>query len=197
MEKMIDMEEWIKSLNIQETKYFATYDEFGNIRSVIPATDPSLIDGSKIEIDSGLGVDIITGKENLFFYKINLDTSTIQKIDELAELQGLDKIDDVLHRVIDKTWSDIKKPDVSITYMKEEKLLVFNINPLLKTFEWHGEQDMIFLVTEYNDPNILLKTISFNVNELVRYPQRFSIELPEKFSVYTRRLFKNYTIEVV
>jgi len=194
---MINIEEWIKSLNIQEVKYFAVYDEFGNIKSVIPLIDPSTITENKIEIDHDLGIDIITAKENIFSYKINLDTLSIQKIDELVNLQGLIKIDDVLHRVIDKKWSDIKKPDITIIYKKEEKLLVFNINPLLKTLEWRGEQDMVFLVTEYNDPNILLKTISFNVNDLVKYPQRFSIELPEKFSIYTRRLFKNYTIEIV
>ena len=65
----------------------------------------------------------------------------------------------------------------------------------LKTIEWQGDQDMIFLVTEYNDPNVLQEMISFDVNELVKYPQQFTLALPEKFSIYTRRIFDKYTYE--
>ena len=90
---------------------------------------------------------------------------------------------------------DITKPDIAIEYNREEAVLTFKINPLLKTIEWQGDQDMIFLVTEYNDPNVLQEMISFNVNELVKYPQRFTLELPEKFSIYTRRIFDKYTYE--
>jgi len=42
---------------------------------------------------------------------------------------------------------------------------------------------------------VLQEMISFNVNELVKYPQRININLPNKFSIYTRRLFDNYTFE--
>jgi len=101
----------------------------------------------------------------------------------------------VLHRVVDKKWSKISKPDVSIEYNKVDALLTFKINPLLKTIEWQGDRDMVFLITEYNDPNVLQEMISFNVNELVKYPQRININLPNKFSIYTRRLFDNYTFE--
>ena len=74
-------------------------------------------------------------------------------------------------------------------------MLIFKINPLLKTVEWQGDQDMVFLVTAYNDPNVLQEMISFNVNELVKYPHRFKLELPKKFSIYTRRIFDKYTYE--
>jgi hypothetical protein len=125
-------------------------------------------------------VDVISGR----VIKVNL-----------ASITGLTKIDDVLHRVVDKKWSKVAKPDVSIEYSREDALLTFKINPLLKTIEWQGDQDMVFLITEYNDPNVLQEMISFNVNELVKYPQRFTLVLPEKFSIYTRRIFDKYTYE--
>jgi hypothetical protein len=125
-------------------------------------------------------VDVISGR----VIKVNL-----------ASITGLTKIDDVLHRVVDKKWSKISKPDISIEYTRADALLTFKINPLLKTIEWQGDQDMIFLITEYNDPNVLQEMINFNVNELVKYPQRFTLTLPKKFSIYTRRIFDKYTYE--
>jgi len=41
----------------------------------------------------------------------------------------------------------------------------------------------------------LQEMINFNVNELVKYPHRFKLELPKKFSIYTRRIFDKYTYE--
>ena len=101
----------------------------------------------------------------------------------------------MLHRVIDKRWTNVTKPDIAIEYNRTDSLLTFKINPLLKTVEWHGDQEMVFLITEYNDPNVLQKMISFNVNELVKYPQRINVELQKKFSIYTRRIFDKYTFE--
>jgi len=131
--------------------------------------------------------------EETYFFEFDLDGN----VTALHPGPGVDHIknDDVLHRVIDKRWINVTKPDIAIEYNREECLLTFKINPLLKTVEWQGDQDMIFLITEYNDPNVLQEMISFNVNELVKYPQRININLPNKFSIYTRRLFDNYTFE--
>ena len=146
-----------------------------------PCSAPASID---VDYSGGLSPYSIS-------YGLNFSTET----GNLASITGLTKIDDVLHRVIDKKWSKVAKPDVSIEYSREDALLTFKINPLLKTIEWQGDQDMVFLITEYNDPNVLQEMISFNVNELVKYPQRFTLTLPEKFSIYTRRIFDKYTYE--
>ena len=56
---------------------------------------------------------------------------------------------------------------------------------------------MSFLITDYNDPNVIFEMFDVKINELVgNYKLIGNIDY-DKFSVYTRRLFKNYVIETV
>jgi len=196
MEEKLDLapfDEWIKTLEVPEETYFFEFDLDGNVIALHPGPEVDHIK-NKIQVDLDIALAIYEQGETLRHYKVDVTSSRVIKVN-LASITGLTKIDDVLHRVVDKKWSKISKPDVSIEYNKADALLTFKINPLLKTIEWQGDQDMVFLITEYNDPNVLQEMISFNVNELVKYPQRINIDLPNKFSIYTRRLFDNYTFE--
>jgi hypothetical protein len=196
MEEKLDLapfDEWIKTLEVPEETYFFEFDTEGNVVALHPGTAVDHIK-NKIQVDLDIALGIYDRGETLRHYKVDVISGRVIKVN-LASITGLTKIDDVLHRVIDKKWSKVSKPDVGIEYNRSDALLTFKINPLLKTIEWQGDQDMIFLITEYNDPNVLQEMISFNVNELVKYPQRFTLTLPEKFSIYTRRLFDNYTFE--
>jgi len=196
MEEKLDLapfDEWIKTLEVPEETYFFEFDLDGNVIALHPGPAVDHIK-NKIQVDLDVALGIYDLGETLRHYKVDVISGRVIKVN-LASITGLTKIDDVLHRVIDKKWSKISKPDVAIEYNREEALLTVKINPLLKTIEWQGDQDMVFLITAYNDPNVLQEMISFNVNELVKYPQRFTLELPEKFSIYTRRIFDKYTFE--
>jgi len=196
MEEKLDLapfDEWIKTLELLEETYFFEFDNDGNVVALHPGTAVDHIK-NKIQVDLDVALGIYERGETLRHYKVDVISGRVIKVN-LASITGLTKIDDVLHRVIDKKWSKVLKPDVSIEYSREDNLLTFKINPLLKTIEWQGDQDMVFLITEYNDPNMLREMINFNVNELVKYPQRFTLELPVKFSIYTRRIFDKYTYE--
>jgi hypothetical protein len=196
MEEKLDLapfDEWIKTLEVPEETYFFEFDLDGNIIALHPGPSVDHIK-NKIQVDLDVALGIYDRGETLRHYKVDVISGRVIKVN-LAGITGLTKIDDVLHRVVDKKWSNISKPDVSIEYDRVDTRLTFKINPLLKTIEWQGDQDMVFLVTEYNDPNVLQEMISFNVNELVKYPQRFTLTLPEKFSIYTRRIFDKYTYE--
>ena len=196
MEEKLDLapfDEWIKTLEVSEETYFFEFDADGNVIALHPGPAVDHIK-NKIQVDLDIALAIYEQGETLRHYKVDATSGRVIKVN-LANITGLTKLDNVLHRVVDKKWSKISKPDVSIEYNKADALLTFKINPLLKTIEWQGDQDMVFLITEYNDPNVLQEMISFNVNELVKYPQRININLPNKFSIYTRRLFDNYTFE--
>jgi hypothetical protein len=196
MEEKLDhapFDEWIKTVEVPEETYFFEFDADGNVIALHPGPSVDHIK-NKIQIDLDVALGIYDRGETLRHYKVDVISGRVIKVN-LTSITGLSKIDDVLHRVIDKKWSKISKPDVSIEYDRTDSLLTFKINPLLKTIEWQGDQDMVFLITEYNDPNVLQEMISFNVNELVKYPQRFTLTLPEKFSIYTRRIFDKYTYE--
>jgi hypothetical protein len=196
MEEKLDLapfDEWIKTLEVPEETYFFEFDADGNVMALHPGTAVDYIK-NKIQVDLDVALGIYERGETLRHYKVDVISGRVIKVN-LASITGLTKIDDVLHRIVDKKWSKIAKPDVSIEYSRKDALLTFKINPLLKTIEWQGDQDMVFLITEYNDPNVLREMINFNVNELVKYPQRFTLALPEKFSIYTRRIFDKYTYE--
>jgi hypothetical protein len=196
MEEKLDLapfDEWIKTLEVPEETYFFEFDADGNVIALHPGPAVDHIK-NKIQVNLDIALAIYEQGETLRHYKVDVTSGRVIKVN-LANITGLTKIDNVLHRVVDKKWSKISKPDVSIEYDRTDAVLTFKINPLLKTIEWQGDQDMVFLVTEYNDPNVLQEMISFNVNELVKYPQRININLPNKFSIYTRRLFDNYTFE--
>ena len=196
MEEKLDLapfDEWIKTIKVPEETYFFEFDGAGNVLALHPGFNVDHIK-NKIQVDLDIALGIYERGETLRQYKVDTISGKVIKV-TLASITGLNKIDDVLHRVIDKRWSNVTKPDISIEYDRAESLLTFKINPLLKTVEWQGDQDMVFLITAYNDPNVLQEMISFNVNELVKYPHRFKLELPKKFSIYTRRIFDKYTYE--
>ena len=196
MEEKLDLapfDEWIKTLEVPEETYFFEFDNDGNVIALHPGFSVATIK-NKVQVDIDIALGIYERGDTLKHYKVDITSGRILKVN-LSSITGLTKIDDVLHRVIDKQWTNVTKPDISIEYNRDNSLLTFKINPLLKTVEWQGDQDMVFLLTAYNDPNILQEMISFNVNELVKYPQRFTLDLPEKFSIYTRRIFDKYTYE--
>ncbi len=196
MEEKLDLplfDEWIKTLEIPEETYFFEFDSEGNVLALHPGQTVGEIK-NKIQVDESIALAIYEQGETLRHYKVDVISGRVIKVN-LSSITGLYKIDDVLHRVIDKRWSNVTKPDIAIEYNRQESLLTFKINPLLKTVEWQGDQEMVFLITEYNDPNVLQEMISFNVNELVKYPQRIKVDLPKKFSIYTRRIFDKYTYE--
>jgi hypothetical protein len=196
MEEKLDLvpfDEWIKTVEIPEETYFFEFDQDGNVIALHPGVVVEQIK-NKVQVDLDVAIGIYERGDTLRHYRVDVTSGRVIKVN-LASITGLTKIDDVLHRVVDKQWSKVTKPDIAIEYDRTTLELTFKINPLLKTIEWQGDQDMVFLITEYNDPNVLQEMISFNVNELVKYPQRFTLTLPEKFSIYTRRIFDKYTYE--
>lgn len=185
-----EFQNFLKTIEIVEEKFYVSFDDNGMLQELSTVYGPT-----KIEIDTEIAESIYSGKENLQSYKIDLSELKLVKNKELV-YNSLTKIDDVLHRIVEKKWSKVEKPDVSVLYERSLKTATFRINPLLKTVSWLGDRELVFLFTEYNDPNILLGMFKFSVDELISYPQKFEIELPEKFSIYTRRIFSNYTLEV-
>lgn len=185
-----EFQEWLKTVEIPEERYYAAFDDRGYLLEI-----SSVHAQGKIEVDKEIALAIHTGQTDLNSYKVNLETLILEKNTDLF-FNSLVRIDDILHRVVEKKWSKIEKPDVSIVYDRKESNMIFKINPLLKNIDWLGDRELVFLCTEYNDPNILLEKTRFSVDEIISYPQIFNIQLPEKFSVYTRRIFNKYTLEI-
>ena len=209
MEEIVDFDEYITKLSqtLLELTYSATFDpKTGAVISVGPS-HIFINEENKIPLDKETAEQIIEGniKVNSCFVDI-----TGGKL-EIAEIQSVYKIDDVLHRIIEKKWSEITKPEIFLSYNKTKKTLTVELteefygtkkvpkkyHPISKRkVIWSGETAMSFLITDYNDPNILYKMVSLTVSDLVEKKKIFKdIELPDRFSVYTRRIFKNYILD--
>ena len=205
MEETVDFDEYIKNQTILETVYWAVYDPTtGGILGIYPnntADDFS----NKLQISNDLAESIIEGKIQFASCFVNVTSTEL----EIIESQSLRKIDDILHRVIDKQWAISKDADIVITYFQKTKNLTVSmterfygtqkskISTSIRKIDWKGSTEILLLVTDYNDPNVLYYTLSLKVNDLIGKNVTFkNIEVPQKFSIYTRRVFKNYVLEV-
>jgi hypothetical protein len=209
MEEIIDIEEYINKLSqtLTDLTYSATFNpKTGAVISVGPSYIFSN-EENKVSLDKETAEQIIEGKIKVTSCFVDITDGKL----EIAEIQSVYKIDDVLHRIIEKKWADIDRPEIFLSYNKIKKTLTVELteefygtkkvpkkyHPISKRkVIWSGETAMSFLITDYNDPNILYKMISLTVSELVGKKKIFKdIELPDRFSVYTRRIFKNYILD--
>jgi hypothetical protein len=194
MEQQIIFEDLHTDKN--EIEFYAFYNqEDGSVFEIFPGF-PTNTDKKFVKVDTEILDSIESGHSNIFSYYVDIKTQNPQLQKKTNSNFVLTKIDDILHRVIEKKWAKIKNPDVQIKYSKKNEVLEFKINPSIKNIQWPGEQEMIFLITGYNDPNSVKHLIRFTVDELASFPQIHKIKLRSKFSIFTRRLFTNYTLEI-
>ena len=205
--KLPDFDEWLENYIPPEVKYLAAFDkETGRVLAVGP--DYS-IDTNKFKntvlIEKNIAEDIITGEIRIS--KCFIDSMSGKL--EITEVKNLHKIDDILHRIVEIQWSEVEKPDIFLTYvdnclsveLSEEfggtKKLEDKFQPVSKrNVFWDGETELNFLVTDYNDPHVVYKEVNVKLSDLENVVEFKNLKLPKKFSVYTRRVFKNYVLEI-
>jgi hypothetical protein len=193
-QELMDFDEWIKLPVNQTIEYYATFKDDGALIGVYPSH--AVLDlTNKIKIDDEIATAISTGVENLFSYRVDIPTKKLVKLNKFST-HSLIKIDDILHRVIDKKWSNIQDPDITILHNAKNNTLTFSMSDKYSNnIIWDGATEMIFLVTDYNDPNVLIHMLSIRAGDITENTKSFTLDLPIKFSVYTRRIFDKYIFE--
>lgn len=206
MEEIIDFDKWILDYKPADPEYVATFDP--HTRAVLSVGPSHAFENetNKIFIDQETAESIIEGKIRISSCIVD----PLSNILENTEIKYIFKIDDVLHRIADKKWSNIEKPDLYLTYNTTKKTLKFELSEELggtkslskkfypiqhKKIIWDGETEMNFLITDYNDPNLFFETISVKIKDLIDKSVTFKNIDYTKFSIYTRRLFKYCIIE--
>lgn len=198
----------MEEIIIEPVTYSATFDtDSGQVTAVGPSIAFKDVPNS-ISVENDIAEMIIEGKINISNCAVDVRNMTF----ELIEKKVVTKIDDVLHRVINKDWTEIDNPDIYITFDRNNQTLTFELTeefggtfvlpekyqPVTKRkIIWDGETVLNFYITEYNDPNILYKKHNLLLKDLVDSKITYTnIEMPEKFSIYTRRVLKNYVLEI-
>jgi hypothetical protein len=193
-QELMDFDEWIKRPVNQTIEYYVTFKDDGALIGVYPSH--AVLDiTNKIKIDDEIATAIATGVENLFSYKVDIPTKKLVKLNKFST-HSLVKIDDILHRVIDKKWSNIQDSDITILHNTKNNTLTFSMSDKYSNnIIWDGATEMIFLVTAYNDPNVLIHMLSIRAGDITENTKSFTLDLPTRFSVYTRRIFDKYIFE--
>ena len=200
-----ELEEILKQ-QVAKIKYFASFDpQTGEVTGIHPSHAISET-VNKVEINDEIAFSVFEGKTKLSSYRIDITDPSLS----LVEIKSLSKIDDVLHRVVDKQWSTNNESEVYVSYNRKSQSLTFelsnvyggtknvNSSSVRKKILWDGSTEILFLVSAYNDPNEFFYTLSLQIQDLIESKKTFdNIVLPKNFSVYTRRIFKNYIIEEV
>jgi len=63
---------------------------------------------------------------------------------------------------------------------------------------WTDDVRLTLAITDYNDPNIIYYLITVNLSELKGQTKTIKdIKPPSQFSIFTRKLFKNYVLEII
>lgn len=190
----MDFDKWLESQVVVDPEYVLGYNSDGSVVGVYPRGTP--VDFETVEIDREAAELIFEGKDSILSYRVDPVSKKVIKTNKL-QMWGIEKIDDVLHRIIDKKWSNIENYDVSISYQREAESLIFEMHEKYNGVNWEGETEIIFLVTEYNDPNELKYMISMRVGDISNEKVIKKIKLPKKFSIYTRRAFENYIFQEI
>lgn len=203
METVEDFDKWLSEYTPASVKYVAVYDQLtGVVKSVGP--DYAFTNEEHvIEIDTETALAILTAEIQIHHCQIDIHSGNL----EIAEIKTLNKLDDVLHRIHLIQYADIVKPDIYLTYTAKNQMLKVQLSTEFggtkkykdankqRKFVWDGSTVMDFLITEYNDPNLIYKMFSVKINDLVGKTVSIKNISYNNFSVYTRRLFKNYVIE--
>jgi hypothetical protein len=189
----------------KEIKYVAVFDkESGAVISVGPENSFTNIE-NKIFVDRDFVDGIVDCKINIHncfidFYDLKL---------EIKEVKNLFKIDDVLHRIPESRFAEFDDADIYVTYDVKISKLKFELTerfhgtkPLKdgtvkkQKMVWSGDTSMDFYITAYNDPHQLISTLKLTLDDLIGKSFELDLKLPENFSIFTRRLFKNYIMDI-
>jgi len=187
----LDLAQWIKKYKNNIVKYFASYDSNGVIFSVFGnENNTRKIEKNEIEINNTLAISIIQGTENICFYRVDTITKTIYKVVPSNYLlrHNLIRISEA-----DYTWLESVDPDVRVVYDISLKKLEIKLSQRYNNFKLYEENNLVFYITKFNDPDFLYKHIEISLSELkenVYTVENIDIDLP--FSTFTKPIFKTY-----
>jgi hypothetical protein len=188
----------------EDTQYFAVYDPYTFLVILVGPSTTFLDEDHIVALEEDLALQILEGIVLLSNCYIDAGSKSL----ELVERQYVVKIDDILHRIVEKKWSADKLFEIYIDYYKKKNTLKIEMTSVYngtkktkhvqsKKLSWAGDTVMDFYITDYNDPHVLYKKISFPVHALEKNVVVIeNINLPKKFSVYTRRIFKKYVLDI-
>jgi hypothetical protein len=193
MIEQLNFDSWLQSFVPEDPEYYAIYDpETYAVTGIYPegsAKEKSY----KIKIDPMLAEEINSGK-------ISLNSCVANPLDNEITISNSSKYkNEKYFHQIKSNVSTLNLPTLTLRYLKNQKELCFVPSESLKEhkeiFSYIKEYN--FYITAKNDPDLLYQIINVSHEEI--FEQNFSVKLNidlEKYSIFTKKIFKNYFFSV-
>lgn len=206
MEEIIDFDDFVSQQPIVNNKYWATFDDrTGKILGIYP--DDSLIpSNNKVEIDNSIVDDINEGEILLTNCVVDIASREFR----ILSNQPITDSKNLLHKIIKKQWLAATEHDIYINYYTADNTLTIAMSERLggtvpclnsnsvKQTNYTDDIKLTLAITDYNDPNIIHHLITVHLSELANQKKIIKdLDLPSQFSIFTRKLFKNYILEII
>jgi len=205
-DQLENFDEWLANFEYVEPEYAAKYNTTtGTFISIGPA---SAFEGEPnvIPIKKELLIDIDDGKVKM--HQCVVDPFT-QKINIISKTRSAEK-ELILYQIPVVRFGGAEISEVYLTYNKLTKVLDIELSQIYKGTKRFFEQDqqrslyikptteINFFVCDKNDPHVIHKLIRFPIQEIVGNKKSIVIDnLPDKFSIYTKKVFKKYLLEII
>lgn len=199
MESKIDFDQWIASYQPPEIRYYVKFNNTGSVIGLYPSAK-EITDDDMLEIKLETALLIQEGKINLHCCYVDLENKEFGILKKILRNDA-----GPLHRIVESKYAENKNFDIILTFDKGQLIVELakkyggtkttkekNKKPL----KWSKDTQISFLVTSYNDPNIPYTDIKFSLGQLLgaKFVYQLDKDIPEDFSVYTRKIFSNYVI---
>lgn len=193
MEEVTDFDTFIANYVPQKPEYEAIYNDQGLVISISPK---GVSDGisNRIAIDAEIVEQIHSGKLHLHNCFVDMESGDL----EITRQEYLKKIDDIFHRIPEKKFVEKSiSHDILLEYRKKTSKIKFSMSKALKKkkIRWSGDTILNFYITKYNDPHRIIKKFEMTIDDLYKSDISFHLDIEDRFSVFTRRILKNYVIE--
>jgi hypothetical protein len=193
MEETLDFDTWLANYKPVEPVYVASYDPMSGAVLAIGSETALAGENSKTAMDTELALSVLEGKLPIHRCYVDLDTKTVS----IAEIKSIVKVNDVLHRIIESEYSLVSEHDIVVTYDRPAKKVTITSGKAISS-QWAADTPMAYYLTDYNDPNVVHRIVNITISDILSDPAVVEdIDLPKRFSVYTKRLFRNYVLEII
>jgi hypothetical protein len=195
MEEIVDFDKWLANYQPAEIKYFAAYNPVDGTVSAIGSEIALAGESNKTLVDTELALKVLEGSLPIHRCYVDLNTKTVN----IAEIKSIVNVNDVLHRIIESEYSLVSEHDIVVTYERiSKKFTIRSGKDDNISSHWSADTPMSYYLTDYNDPNVVHKIVDITISDILSGPTIVNnVELPDRFSVYTKRLFRNYVLEIV
>jgi hypothetical protein len=199
MEQIIDNNEFDKII-FSKTKFFASYDpDTGELLCVGP--EHALEDvSSKIEIDEDIAEMIVIGKIFMQSCSVNLVTYKL----ETSLTKKKTTVNDTLFKIPLKKNVDVEKNDLSLFYYKKSKKLKVYLNEhyqkpsLTAKYQLSDPtSNLNLIISDNSDPNCIHNILKVPFIDLLKKNKVIeNIVITEKHSIYVKKIFADYALEI-